>query len=299
MKFLKWLGIAAGVLVGLVLVCAVLVAIGASQKVNQKFEVPAEHLAIPSDSASLARGAHLVEAVAKCKDCHRPNFGGGVFIDQAVFARLYAPNITPAGVVAHFSDPDWIRAIRHGVLPSGRGAIIMPADAYIYMSDSDLADVIAYVKSVPPVQAAWPEPRFGPVGKVLLAMNNLPMIPAARIDHGRFRFTFPAIDTTPEYGHYLARIGGCAACHNAAFSGGPNPAGPPDSPPPMNLTPIGLAGWSEPMFITVLRQGKKPDGSAINNDFMPWQSSGKMTDAEIHAIWLFLRSLPPKQTGES
>lgn len=298
MKALKWLGIAFGTLCAIILVCAVVVSIGSSQRINRKYEVPAETVPISADSASLARGRHIAEAIGKCVDCHRPNFAGGMFIDQAPFMRLAAPNLTRAGLGGTLTDADWVRAIRHGVLPGGRGAVIMPAEAYVYMSDADLAAVIAYVKSVPPVQADWPAPRFGPVSRVLFAMNKLPMIPAARIDHSRRGLTFPAPDTTAEYGAYLANIGGCSSCHNHSFSGGPNPAGPPDSPPPMNLTPIGLAGWTEAMFLDVLRKGKKPDGSAINSNFMPWQSSGKMTDAEIHAVWLFLKSLPPKQTGE-
>jgi len=38
------------------------------------------------------------------------------------------------------------------------------------------------------------------------------------------------------------------------------------------------------------------DGSAIN-PFMPWKSFAKMTDNEIIAIWLYLKSVPPKPTG--
>jgi cytochrome c553 len=299
MKALKWLGIAVGALCVIILICAVVVSIGSSQRIYRGYEVPAEHVTINGDSVSLARGQHIAEAIAKCEDCHQPNFAGGMFIDQAPFMRLAAPNLTRAGVGGTLTDADWVRAIRHGVLPGGRGAIIMPAEAYVYMSDADLAAVIAYVKSVPPVQAAWAAPRFGPVSRVLFAMNKLPMIPAAMIDHSRRGLTFPAPDTTAAYGGYLAHIGGCAACHNESFSGGPNAGGPPNSPPPMNLTPIGLAGWTEAMFVAVLRTGKKPDGTAIDNNFMPWKSSGRMTDAEIHAVWLFLQSLPPKQPGET
>jgi mono/diheme cytochrome c family protein len=274
--------------------------IASEGKLNHRFEVAAETVPIPSDSAALARGRHLAEAVGKCVDCHRPNFGGGMFIDAPPFARLAAPNLTrgQGGVAASLSDADWVRAIRHGVLPGGRGAIIMPAEAYVHLSDADLGAVIAYVKSVPPVDASWPAPKFGPVGRTLMALGKLPFIPAAYIDHTRNGMTAPAPDTTAVYGKYLAQSGGCTSCHNPSLSGGPNPAGPPDSPPPMNLTPIGLAGWTEAMFFTVLREGKKPDGSAIDNNFMPWRSSGRMTDDEIHAVWRYLQSVPPKEFGQ-
>ncbi len=298
MKLLKWLGIAVASVVVLILVCGAAVYVGSNRHIEHKYTIAPEHITIPTDSASLARGQHLVEAVTKCEDCHRPNLGGGVFIDQAPFMRLYAPNITRGGVGAQLSDADWVRAIRHGVLPDGRGAVIMPAEAFRYMSDADLGAVIAYVKSVPAVTTTWPAPSFGPISRALFALDKLPMIPAARFDHARPGYAFPAPDTSVAYGGYLANIGGCSSCHNPVFSGGPNPAGPPNSPPPMNLTPTGLAGWTEAMFVDVLRKGKKPDGSAIDPNFMPWPSSGRMTDAEIHAVWRYLQSLPPKQFAE-
>ena len=46
-------------------------------------------------------------------------------------------------------------------------------------------------------------------------------------------------------------------------------------------------------FAAMLRTGKRPDGSAINADFMPWRAVGQATDQELHSIWLYLRSRPP------
>jgi hypothetical protein len=109
--------------------------------------------------------------------------------------------------------------------------------------------------------------------------------------------TFPAPDTSAAYGQYLANAGGCTSCHNPAMSGG-GVAGPPGSPPPPNLTLGGIPHWTEADFVRALREGKTPDGRDLNNNFMPWRSSGRMTDAEIHALWLWMRSLPAKQLGE-
>jgi putative polyketide hydroxylase len=33
------------------------------------------------------------------------------------------------------------------------------------------------------------------------------------------------------------------------------------------------------------------------DDFMPWRSFSGMTDEELHALWLHLRSMPPRQYG--
>jgi len=73
-------------------------------------------------------------------------------------------------------------------------------------------------------------------------------------------------------------------------------AGPPNLPPASNLTPTGLGAWSQADFFTALREGKRPDGRVLD-EFMPWKSFAKMTDNELTALWLYLKSVPPKPTG--
>jgi len=51
-----------------------------------------------------------------------------------------------------------------------------------------------------------------------------------------------------------------------------------------------MAKWSEEEFRQALRNGIRPDGSTIN-PFMPWRSARRMTDEEISAVWVYLRSL--------
>ena len=84
-------------------------------------------------------------------------------------------------------------------------------------------------------------------------------------------------------------------CHGTGLSGG-RVAGPPNLPPASNLTPTGLGTWSQSDFFTAMREGKRPDGKVLD-EFMPWKSFAKMTDSEITAIWLYLKSVPPKPTG--
>ncbi len=150
---------------------------------------------------------------------------------------------------------------------------------------------------MPAVDRSWPTRAFGPIATVLIALDKLPIFPVAIVNHTREGMVYPPADTTAAYGRYLADIGGCTSCHNAAMSGG-GPGGPPGSPPPSNLTPGGIPHYTEADFSRVLREGRTPDGRELDNDFMPWRSSGRMTDAEIHAVGLFLRSLPAKQLGE-
>jgi mono/diheme cytochrome c family protein len=300
MKILKWLGMA----LGAVLVCILLFACWAMfrtyRATHRTWDVTVRTVPVPTDSASLARGEHLVKAVGKCAGCHGEDLSGKLVIDDPMFARIAAPNLTrgQGGAGARFaSDVEWVSALRHGITGARAPLAIMPAEAFQYFSDADLGAVIAYVKSVPPVDHTWPARRFGPVGTVLIALGKVSLFPVAVVNHTREGMTFPAPDTTPAYGQYLANAGGCTFCHNPAMSGG-GPGGPPGSPPPRNLTMGGIPQWTEADFVRALREGRTPDGRELNDEFMPWRASGLMTDAEIHAVWLWLRSLPAKGLGE-
>lgn len=66
----------------------------------------------------------------------------------------------------------------------------------------------------------------------------------------------------------------------------------------INLTPdkeTGIGEWSEEGFVRAMRTGKHqghPNGRAILPP-MPWENLKEMTDADLKAIWAYLRSLPP------
>jgi hypothetical protein len=76
---------------------------------------------------------------------------------------------------------------------------------------------------------------------------------------------------------------------------------PPGTPPAANLTPdpsTGLGKWTEAQFTAVLRTGRKPDGSMVKAP-MPWQLTTHLSDDEIHALWLYLRTVPARPFGQS
>jgi hypothetical protein len=103
---------------------------------------------------------------------------------------------------------------------------------------------------------------------------------------------------TLEYGTYLGT--GCSGCHGETLSGGPIPGAPVEAVGiPQNLTPhaTGLASWSEDQFRTLIREGRRPDGTRVNEKFMPYPVYAYMTDSEIHDLWTFLRSVPAIEEG--
>lgn len=297
-KWVRRAGIGVGAIVALVLLLAVGVYGLSSLKINRRYAVTPPALAIPFDSATIARGRHLATAISKCVDCHGDDLAGFVFVDNAALARLAGSNLTrsPTGRGGTLTDADWVRAIRHGVGRDGRGLPFMPSDVYQFMGDADLAAIIAYGRSVPPVDKTMPTNRYGPLGRALIVAGVLPLFAADSVDHNRPLTPPPPAGVTVEYGRYQANIGGCTGCHGPGLSGGPMPGGPPDWPPPRNLTPEGLGSWTEADFFRAMREGKRPDGLEIN-PAMPVRLTKLMTDTEIKAVWMFLKTVPPKPYG--
>jgi cytochrome c553 len=258
--------------------------------IRQTYDLPDSPVRAATDSASLARGRHLAEAIGKCQECHGPDLGGKLWIDAPAFGRLAGVNLTRGrGGLGDYSDADFERAIRHGVGRDRQPLIFMPAEAFAAMSDQDLAALIGHLRSLPPVDREMPQPRVGPVGRALYLAGNLPLLPVKLIDHDS-RPPAPPTGPTVEYGQYLATIGGCRSCHGQALAGDANPDAP-------DITVGRLANWTEEDFFHSLRRGMRPDGSVIDPVKMPWVASGRMTDEEIRAVWLYMRSLPAGATG--
>lgn len=298
-RFLKWTGIVLGVLVGLLLLAVGVVYLLSNTRINNKFSIAAAPVPVISDPENISNGRHIA-VIRGCVDCHGENLEGRVFIDEPVFARLSGSNLTTGsrGVLAKYSDADLVRAIRNGVAPDGRGLLFMPSQEYYVLSDEDIGDLIAYIRSLPPVNNVLPGNAVGPVGRMLLLSGQVPLIPAELIDHEADRPQAPPPGVTAAYGEYLAS--GCKGCHGLNFSGGPIPGAPPDMLPAKNLTPekdTGLGNWSEEDFFRALREGIRPDGTLIDPESMPWRLTAQMTDEEIRALWLFFQTLPPRAYG--
>jgi mono/diheme cytochrome c family protein len=294
-KVLKWIGIIMGGLVGLLaLVFVVLYFIGGA-KVNKKYEVPVETISIPTDAAAVQRGEHLA-TIYICTRCHTENLGGDLSFVVPGMVSIPTPNLTsgPGGVGGFYTDTDWVRAIRHGVGHDGRALFIMPSKTFHYLSDEDLGALIAYLKSLPPVDNALPERRIEPLGRLMMAVGMFPPLPVEQIDHTSPPPVAPEPGVTVAYGEYLSRT--CTECHGADLNGAP--FGPPGQEVPTpNLTPGGeLASWSEENFITTMRTGVTPYGRQIDEE-MPWKYFGQMSDEELRAVWLYLKSLPALGQG--
>jgi len=298
-RWLTRLGIALGVVVVLLIVAAIAVFGLSERQLHKTYDIAPKRLAIPTDSASIERGAHLAQAIGMCVECHGENLQGQVVSDGPL-GLIAARNLTrgTGGRGTMLTDADYVRAIRHGVAPDGRALMVMPSQDYTSFSDADLAAVIAYVKTMPPEDNVVPDSRLAPLGRALLVAGKLPLFSAERIDHTAPSPAPVPVGGTKEYGAYIARIA-CKGCHGPEYAGGPVLTGDPSWPPASNLTVSGpTKSWNEADFIRLMRTGRRPDSVPVNAA-MPWKSAGRMTDEELHAVWSYLRSIPGRETGAS
>jgi mono/diheme cytochrome c family protein len=211
--------------------------------------------------------------------------------------HIAGPNITPAGVVAGYQPVDWVRTIRHGVKPDGRPAMVMPSEDYNRFTDTDLAALVAYTRSLAPVKGG---------GKAVVelplpawVMYGFDVIPdaAQRINHTLPPAQPVAAGVSVAHGAYVANM--CIGCHGAGLSGGKIPGGPPDWPAAANLTPgegSALVRYKDAdQFVAMMRSGRRPDGTVIQ--VMPFESIAKMDDVDLPALYAFLKTVPPKPAG--
>ncbi len=293
-RALKWIGIVLGVLLVVLGVGVGALYATGSNKWAQSYQAPASSVVVPTDEAAIERGEHIVTALSACQACHGESLGGAMFIEEEGFATIAAPNLTAGagGVGATNTDEQWVHAIRYGIGNDGHGLFGMPSSQYTYLSDEDLGAMIAYLKSIPPVDNPLPARAVAFLPKVLAGVGALPLMPdLIPSDLAR---PAPAEGDPLQVGHYLTQIGACRECHGENLAGLTDENGPPPGP---NLTPGGeMAGWTEADFVNALRTGQTPTGRELSPE-MPWMEYRNMTDAELSAIWSYLQSLPARETG--
>lgn len=235
-----------------------------------------------------------------CRECHGQDLGGKVVMDVGPVMRLAAPNLTHGrgGLPEGYGIVDFERMVRHGVRRDG-GTALMSSIDYQALSDREVSDLYVVVEDLDPVDRDVGPSSWGPVMRALYAFGQVPALSAHRIDPDRKDLeTPPPHRPDARFGEHLAQT--CVGCHNPHFSGGRVLDGDPDWPPAANLTPApdGLGGWTKEQFVTLMRTGIRPDGRAVDPVAMPWKAVGTADDVELEAIWVYLRSLSPRGTGE-
>jgi cytochrome c len=167
-------------------------------------------------STRVERGRYLVEA-ARCFTCHSetdsqtdlplPGAMGSGTVRQLLTKTTY-PNITPDRETGagSWTDDMLARAIREGIGHDGRALIpIMPYASFKYICDDDLACIVVYLRSIPPVHHELPKMELPLLFKLTAAGFPQPL---------RSPVPPPDASDPAKLGEYLSHIGNCANCHD-------------------------------------------------------------------------------------
>jgi mono/diheme cytochrome c family protein len=276
---------------------------------------PRAELSVPITPELVQRGKYVAEE-GDCAACHtapggRP-FSGGLAIATPMGA-VYTTNITPdhATGIGRYSYGDFERAVRRGILPNGDALLpAMPFPSYARISDADLQALYIYFRQG--VQSASQANR----------PEDIPWPLSMRWPLTYWRWLFaPAVQSTQamtsddpavDRGAYLVEsLGHCGACHTPrgpaleekVLTNGQGSAylsgGFVDSYVASDLrgdSMTGLGRWSEDDIVAFLKTGRNHATAAFGGMSQVIEDSTQyMTDADLHAIARYLKSLPATQ----
>lgn len=252
---------------------------------DQRHPVVPELARASSGAEAIARGKRLAD-ITGCTDCHGGDLRGKLFADDGwLHGRYYASNLTLKARI--YSDEDLVRIVRRGVRPDGRGVMAMPSMGFVRLTDGEIADIVAYMRSVPAGGPEQPGHYIGPLDQWDLWTGNGSK-PAIWYVEGE-RAKSPR-DAGPEYAatRHLAGIV-CAECHGGDLKGNGWDTGAPD---------LGVVrSYGLPEFTRLLRTGIGADGK--EHGLMTSVSRDRLlhlSDAEIAALhaYLIAQARPPQ-----
>jgi mono/diheme cytochrome c family protein len=266
------------------------------------------------DQGGDPRRGKLVFDAADCASCHaspgqpdRHRLGGGLALGSP-FGTFYPPNISPdpRDGIGRWRTIDLANALMSGVSPSGRHYYpALPYTSYAHMRVDDVKDLMAYLRTLPPVRGRTPPHglpfpltirRFIGVWK-LLFLDRAPVRPDASQDVAWNR------------GHYLVEaVAHCAECHSARnllnaikpwsrFAGGYDQESAGFVP---NITPAGIGSWSKPELVEALTDGRTPELREIGSSMADVVTNLAMLPAsDREAIATYIRSLPARHSPDA
>ena len=273
----------------------------------------------PSEAAALeqagdpVRGKIVFDA-ADCASCHaspgqpdRTRLGGGLALAAPV-GILRPPNISPdpKDGIGRWRTIDLANALMSGVAPDGRHYYpALPYTSYVRMKVEDVRDLMAYLRSLPPVAGKAPPHELAAAFRIrrmiggwkFLFFDRSPLAPAADRDAAWQR------------GRYLVEVlGHCAECHSArnvlgAIKPDSRLAGGIDMEMvgyDPNITPVGIGHWSEDEIRQALTTGQTPElrqiGGAMEEVV---ENVAKLPASDQRAIAAYLATVPPRTSPDA
>lgn len=256
-------------------------------------------------TADAERGKLVFDA-GGCASCHaapdsedKTVLAGGEAFASA-FGTFYAPNISPSAEgIGGWGLPAFARAMTEGVSPEGKHYYpAFPYVAYAGMTAQDVADLHAYMQTLPP-SATESKPH-----EVSFPFNIRRALGAWKLLYGNRAYVLTG-DLSPEIerGRYLVEtLGHCGECHTPRgplgglqmdhwLAGAPNPSGKGKIP---NITPGGL-NWSQSDLITYFTSGFTPDYDTVGGSMTAVVANlSQLPESDRAAIAAYLKAVPAR-----
>jgi mono/diheme cytochrome c family protein len=303
---LKWIGLSLLVLI----IVGIPALVGIRPFIGPKAR-PLTDRRFEATPARLERGKYLVtSAQTPCILCHSPmDTSGGEFkvMEGMVLAGrnwepdgvpfVTAPNLTsdPETGIGKRTDDELARAIREGISHDGRALFpIMPYEKFRHMTDEDLASIIVYLRTVPPIRSPLPPTAVPfPLSRLIAGVPQ-PIDAPVTAD----------LSTPEKRGQYITNLAVCADCHapmddegnrvsGMDFGGGTMVHYGNLSAASANLTPApnGIPYYTEDLFIETIRTGKVR--SRALHTIMPSRYFRNFTDRDLKDVFAYLKTLKP------
>jgi cytochrome c553 len=275
-----------GALLGLMTVTVFMLTVLGWVSIETPRRRPVRDFVTAADSLDRDRGRRLTLAACSCHGNADGALAGGARsqLQGAGFGTLWAPNLTPGGPVARYSDSELARAIREGLDPKGRPLALMPTHLFRDLSDRDLAATMEFLRRQSASPNEVPSRRLGPLLYLLVSTRVMdsPVLPELRGP-----VSGPLPNPEPGYGRYLTRILRCVECHGDEMEGGHEgrlrgPRGP-------NLLVPDHDG-SYDAFVRAVREGTNHGDRPIEAHRPPWNFYSPLGEPELRAIYEYLRA---------
>jgi mono/diheme cytochrome c family protein len=277
---------------------------------------PAGELTIEATPQRLERGKYLANSWAGCIECHSERdwskFSGplvpgsegkgGQNLGEAA-GFVPASNITPDKEtgIGGWTDGEIFRAITEGINKDGDFlAPMMPYPEFAKMDKEDIYSVIAYIKTLKPIQNKIPEKKLNfPLGLIFRT------IPAEANNFGKL----PDKNDKVKLGEYYSVA--CKFCHSPGDKGDFTPgllfSGGVEFPMPdgkivrsANITPdkeTGIGNYTKEQWIQKFKMHLDPANlNPSVRDFntpMMWTQWATATDEDLGAVFDYLMTQPP------
>jgi mono/diheme cytochrome c family protein len=275
--------------------------------------VPGFVAAAQPDPDAVRRGEYIFHAGA-CDSCHTDHPNHGAFLAggrrmETQFGTFYVPNITPdreAGI-GEWSAEDFRRAMIEGRTPGGSHYYpVFPYRWYTGMSDPDVADMWAYLQSVPPVRNCVREHDLPFPFNLRFLLLGWKLI---NFDQGATVHDPERSEDWNRGAYLINHLGHCGACHTpkmlwgAVFRSDKFLAGSeviPGPYPAPNITPHDVAGigsWTVEDVVRALQSSIRPDGVPIRGPMAEYVDSGSshLSEQDLQAAAIYLLSLEAQQ----